>query len=197
MAPFNYLHIKRLFDFVGGILFFVICLPIFVLTYFIVLFSMGSPVFFKQERPGLFGTPFTMLKFRTMRKPSIIHNENSDDKRLTNVGKFLRSSSIDEIPTILNVITGDMSFVGPRPLLMEYLNIYSSDQHKRHDVKPGITGLAQVSGRNALNWEEKFDLDLMYVDQMSFALDFRIFLKTIQVVFTRKNINASGYSTMP
>lgn len=159
---------------------------------------MGSPVFFRQLRPGLNGDTFAMIKFRTM---THAHDRNgvplSDEKRITKVGQFLRSSSLDELPALWNVIKGDMSFVGPRPLLVEYLPLYSPEQARRHEVKPGITGWAQVNGRNAISWEDKFKLDVWYVDNRSFWLDVKIIFLTVVKVFKREGISQDGHSTMP
>ena len=158
----------------------------------------GWPVFFCQQRPGLRGRPFLMLKFRTM---SAAHSADGnllpDAQRLTGFGQFLRSASLDELPELFNVLKGDMSLVGPRPLLMEYLPRYTSEQARRHEVKPGITGWAQVNGRNAIAWEEKFKLDAWYVDHCSLWLDLRILALTVIQVFQRKGVNAAGHATMP
>jgi lipopolysaccharide/colanic/teichoic acid biosynthesis glycosyltransferase len=163
-----------------------------------IFISMGSPVLFRQKRPGKKEVPFIILKFRTM-------DESRDEKgnllpdgqRMTFLGKYLRRFSLDELPQILNVLKGDLSFVGPRPLLMEYLPLYTPQQARRHDVKPGITGWTQVNGRNALTWEEKFDLDIWYVDHRSFLLDMKILLMTVMKVLKREGITAEGSATMP
>lgn len=157
---------------------------------------MGSPVFFSQTRPGLNQQPFSMLKLRTMLTTvDSKGNPLSDAKRLTGLGKFLRSSSIDELPALWNVIRGEMSLVGPRPLLMEYLPLYNEQQLRRHEVRPGITGWAQVNGRNAISWEKKFELDVWYVDHASLTLDFKILLMTIWKVIKRGDINEVGQAT--
>jgi lipopolysaccharide/colanic/teichoic acid biosynthesis glycosyltransferase len=160
--------------------------------------GLGSPVLFRQERPGLHGRPFTLLKFRTMKPeaPSA-RGPESDSVRLTRFGRFLRATSLDELPTFVNVLKGDMSLVGPRPLLMQYLELYSEEQMRRHEVPPGITGWAQVNGRNALTWEEKFAHDVWYVDNWSLGLDLRILLQTASKVVAREGISAPGAATMP
>lgn len=155
----------------------------------------GKPVLFRQTRPGLDGVTFELVKFRTMRHEDAEHV--TDEQRLTKLGRLLRASSLDELPTLWNVLRGDMSLVGPRPLLIRYLPLYSPRQARRHEVRPGVTGLAQVSGRNALTWEEKFRLDVEYVDNRSLALDLSILLKTLQAVFRRSGINQEGHATMP
>lgn len=160
--------------------------------------TLGSPVVFRQQRPGLHAKPFTLYKFRTMRSPSPGEQAlSSDAQRLTRVGRLLRATSIDELPTLLNVLRGDMSLVGPRPLLMQYVERYSPEQARRHEVKPGITGWAQVNGRNTLSWEEKFRLDVWYVDHQSFCLDVRILLQTVTSVLRSDGISAAGHATMP
>lgn len=160
--------------------------------------ALGSPVFFYQTRPGLGGRPFKMIKFRTM---TDARNEDgrllSDEERLGSFGRFLRTASLDELPELWNVLKGDMSLVGPRPLLMEYIPLYSPEQARRHDVRPGITGWAQVNGRNALSWEEKFRLDVWYVDHRSLWLDIRILWLTVRKVLARDGISAPGEATMP
>ena len=172
--------------------------PILVTVAVWIRIQMGSPVFFKQQRPGLHGKPFYMLKFRTMTNTK---DENglllSDAQRLTWFGNFLRKTSLDEFPELLNVLKGDMSLVGPRPLLMQYLPLYSPKQARRHDVKPGVTGWAQINGRNAISWEQKFEYDVWYVDHHSLWLDLKILLLTIWKVFRRDGINADDHVTMP
>jgi lipopolysaccharide/colanic/teichoic acid biosynthesis glycosyltransferase len=160
--------------------------------------KLGAPVFFRQQRPGLNGIPFEMIKFRTM-LDAVDENGKPlpDDQRMVSLGKLLRSTSLDELPELWNVLKGDMSLVGPRPLLMEYLPLYSDEQNRRHEVKPGISGWAQVNGRNAISWEEKFQLDVWYVDNQSFWLDLKILFLTIKKVFVREGINAEGEVTMP
>lgn len=160
--------------------------------------SLGRPIFFRQLRPGLHGKPFHLTKFRTMRAPKPGEDAlKTDAQRLSSVGRFLRSTSVDELPTLFNVLKGDMSLVGPRPLLMQYLDRYSPEQARRHDVKPGITGWAQIHGRNALSWEEKFALDVWYVDHRSLALDLEILARTAWKVVAREGISHAGQATMP
>ncbi|RAR27439.1 sugar transferase [Pseudomonas sp. MDMC224] len=160
--------------------------------------NLGSPIFFTQMRPGLGGKPFVMYKFRTMSDARDSEGKLlPDDQRLTRFGKFLRSTSLDELPELWNVIKGEMSLVGPRPLLMKYLELYTPEQARRHEVKPGITGWAQVNGRNALTWEEKFKLDVWYVDNWTLTLDLRILWLTILKVVRRDGISAAGHATMP
>ena len=181
---------KRLFDLVVATLFLLVfCIPILFLTW-VVHRKLGSPVFFRQMRPGLNGLPFEMIKFRTMtyaREPDGRLLPDAD--RLNAFGRFLRASSLDELPEVWNVLMGDMSLVGPRPLLMEYLPLYSPEQARRHAVRPGITGWAQVNGRNALSWEDKFKLDVWYVDHSSMWLDIKILLQTLKTVLSRKGID--------
>ena len=153
---------------------------------------LGRPVFFRQPRPGLHGRPFALVKFRTMRAGT-----GSDAERLTRFGRFLRTTSLDELPELWNVLRGDMSLVGPRPLLMQYLERYTPEQARRHEMKPGITGWAQVNGRNALTWDERFALDVWYVDHWSLALDLRILARTLGAILRRKGITAPGSATMP
>ncbi len=168
----------------------IIISPMLILTAIFIRIKLGSPVFFTQKRPGLKGKIFKMIKFRSMLNT---RNENGDllpDRmRKTKLGNFIRSSSIDELPGLINVLKGDMSLVGPRPLLTEYLPLYNEQQARRHDVRPGITGLAQVSGRNAITWEEKFSYDVKYVDNMSLFLDIKILILTLKKVFVREGIN--------
>lgn len=189
--------IKRLFDLLlstFGLL--VLALPLLVLIW-LIRRKLGRPVFFTQARPGMHGKPFKMVKFRTMSNARGDDGEMLPDAvRLTPFGRFLRASSLDELPELLNVFKGDMSLVGPRPLLMEYLPLYSPEQARRHEVRPGITGWAQVNGRNAISWEEKFRLDVWYVDHQSFWLDLHIFLLTIWKVIRRDGISAAGEATM-
>ena len=171
--------------------------PIMLLIAVAVRLRLGSPVIFRQTRPGLHGQPFTLFKFRTMREATDLGGRALPDAvRLTRLGRVLRAASLDELPELVNVVRGDMSLVGPRPLLMEYLPLYSPEQQRRHEVRPGITGWAQVNGRNALTWPEKFDLDLYYVDNRSLALDCRILLRTIGHVARRRGISHDGHVTM-
>ena len=189
---------KRLFDFVSALLALMLfALPLLVLAW-LIRRKLGSPVLFKQVRPGLHGKPFKMVKFRTMtdeRGPdgALL----PDAQRLTPFGLFLRASSLDELPELWNVLRGQMSLVGPRPLLMEYLPLYTPEQARRHEVRPGITGWAQVNGRNAIGWADKFALDVWYVEHRSLWLDVRILCLTVRKVFERDGINAAGEATMP
>lgn len=189
---------KRLFDCVAALMaLLLLALPLLALFWLIRL-KLGYPVLFRQVRPGLHGQPFTMIKFRTMtdeRGPDGVLLP--DAQRLTPFGRFLRSSSMDELPELWNVLCGDMSLVGPRPLLMEYLPLYSPEQARRHEVRPGITGWAQVSGRNAISWADKFALDVWYVDHRSLWLDVRILWLTVRKVLLRDGISAAGEATMP
>lgn len=188
---------KRIFDLLFSLIVVGAGLPVHLLVMFIVRVKIGSPVLFKQDRPGRYGKPFQMIKFRTMSETRDKDgNLLPDNQRLGAFGKFLRSTSIDEIPGLWSVIKGDMSLVGPRPLLMEYLPLYSSEQARRHDVRPGITGWAQVNGRNAISWEEKFALDVWYVDNRSFWLDIKILFLTLKKVIVRQGISAKGEVTM-
>ncbi|MEH6962213.1 sugar transferase [Priestia megaterium] len=188
---------KRLFDIFFSalaLLFFSILMLTITL---LIRVKLGSPVIFKQERPGLRGRPFNVYKFRTMNNKMDLNGELlSDDLRLTSFGKFLRKFSLDEFPQLFNVLKGDLSFVGPRPLLMEYLILYSPQQARRHEVRPGITGWAQVNGRNAISWEEKFELDVWYIDNYSFKLDIKILFLTIIKVFKSEGINQTGHATV-
>ena len=189
--------LKRLFDILGAVLGLLILLPIIVTLAWQVRRKLGSPVLFRQTRPGLHGKPFQMIKFRTMRNAIGLDGRPlHDSERMTSFGSFLRSASLDELPELWNVLKGDMSLVGPRPLLMEYLPLYSLEQARRHEVRPGVTGWAQVNGRNALSWEEKFRLDVWYVDNHSFWLDLKILALTVKKVFVREGISAAGEVTM-
>ncbi|WP_180022207.1 sugar transferase [Acinetobacter sp. YH16044] len=189
--------LKRLFDIIIASTAFIILLPLYAFIAYKVKKNLGSPVLFRQVRPGLHGKPFEMIKFRTM-KDAVDANGNPlpDSERLTPFGKMLRSTSLDEMPELWNVIKGDMSIVGPRPLLIEYLPLYNSEQAKRHLVRPGMTGHAQVNGRNAISWEEKFKLDTWYVENQSIWLDFKIMLKTVKKVLAKDDINEAGEATM-
>jgi lipopolysaccharide/colanic/teichoic acid biosynthesis glycosyltransferase len=189
---------KRALDVAVAACALVVLSPIFVAVAVIVRWSLGRPVLFRQVRPGFGGEPFVLLKFRTMDDRRDARGQMLPDaERLTAVGQFLRRSSLDELPELWNVITGDMSLIGPRPLLMEYLPLYSPEQARRHEVRPGITGLAQVSGRNALTWEQRFALDVCYVDSMSLALDLRVLVMTVRDVLRRRGISAQNHATMP
>lgn len=189
---------KRLFDFTAASVGILVVSPIIVGTAIVVKKKIGSPIIFKQTRPGQFGKPFYVYKFRTMTNETD-NNGNllPDSDRLTDTGKFLRKYSLDELPQLINVIKGDISLVGPRPLLMEYNELYNAEQRRRLDVKPGITGWAQVNGRNALSWEEKFDLDIWYVENQSFLLDMYILYLTLYKVVKPEGINNSNETTMP
>ena len=189
---------KRVFDLVLVLLSLPLILPIYLLLTILVLFKLNFPILFKQSRPGLKGKIFNIYKFRSMtserdREGVLL----SDELRLTKFGKLLRSTSLDELPSLWNVFKGEMSLVGPRPLLVEYLPLYSSKQARRHEVKPGITGWAQVNGRNAISWDEKFDLDVWYVDNQSIWLDIKIIYRTIKKVIMRDGISAKNDATMP
>lgn len=189
---------KRLFDIVFTGFFGLILAPFVAILVCMIRCFMGSSVIFKQQRPGLNANAFYIYKFRTMNNKKNTQGELLPDaQRLTNFGKLLRSTSLDELPSLWNVLKGDMSIVGPRPLLMEYVPLYSVEQARRHEVRPGITGWAQVNGRNAISWEEKFKLDVWYVENQSFWLDIKIILLTIKKVLLRDGISADGEATMP
>jgi len=191
------LNQKRILDFVFSLVSIVVLSPLLIGTAVMVWIKIGRPIFFRQERPGLHGKPFQMLKFRTMRDAVDTDGHPLPDaERLTKLGRLLRSSSIDELPELWNVLKGEMSLVGPRPLLMEYLPLYSPEQARRHEVRPGVTGWAQVNGRNAISWEEKFALDVWYVDNRSLRLDLKIIRLTIRKVIKRDGISAAGEATM-
>ena len=189
--------LKRLLDIIIASIALILLSPLYALVAYKVKKNLGSPVLFRQVRPGLHGKPFEMIKFRTM-KDAVDEQGNPlpDSERLTPFGQMLRSTSLDEMPELWNVIKGDMSIVGPRPLLMEYLPLYSPEQAKRHDVRPGMTGHAQVNGRNAIGWEEKFKLDTWYVENQSIWLDFKIMFKTVHKVLAKDDISAEGEATM-
>ncbi|WP_286682074.1 MULTISPECIES: sugar transferase [Idiomarina] len=188
---------SRMFDVSVALVSLVVLLPLMFLLSVFILFKIGTPVFFTQVRPGLHGRSFKMIKFRTMRDAYDSEgNPLPDEQRLTKFGNFLRATSLDELPELWNVLKGDMSLVGPRPLLMEYLDLYTSEQARRHEVRPGVTGWAQVNGRNAISWEEKFKLDVWYVDNRTFWLDIKILFLTIKKVFIREGISAEGEATM-
>jgi len=190
--------VKRFFDILLIILGLPLIFPLFILIALLVRLDLGSPIILKQFRPGLNGKLFLLIKFRTMTN-SKDENGNllTDEERLTKFGKFLRSISLDELPELWNVLNGNMSLVGPRPLLEDYLPLYTEQQARRHKVKPGITGWAQINGRNSISWEDKFDYDLWYVDNKSFWLDIKIILLTIVKVINRDGVSANGNSTMP
>lgn len=188
---------KRLMDLALAGPALVLSLPIQAVTALAVRLTMGSPVIFRQQRPGLHGEPFEMLKFRTMHYPDPARGLVTDAQRMTRTGAFLRSTSLDELPTLWNIVKGDMSVVGPRPLLMRYLDRYTPEQARRHEVLPGLTGLAQISGRNSISWEQKFVQDIKYVDNHSLAIDIRILGATVIQVLRRSGISAQGEATMP
>lgn len=189
---------KRLFDILGSAIGLVLLSPVLAVVAFLIWRQMGAPVLFQQTRPGLNGKPFEMVKFCSMRDAvDAKGNPLPDSERLTKLGQFLRASSLDELPELWNVLKGDMSIVGPRPLLMEYLPLYSPEQARRHEVRPGVTGWAQINGRNAISWDQKFALDVWYVDNRSLWLDLKIIWLTIRKVFKREGISATGEATMP
>jgi sugar transferase EpsL len=189
--------VKRIFDLVISIILLFFLSPVLFLMVLLVRFILGSPVLFRQTRPGLRGKPFTIYKFRTMTvEKDAEGNLLPDAKRLTKFGKLLRATSLDELPELFNVLKGEMSLVGPRPLLMEYLPLYSLKQARRHEMKPGITGWAQINGRNTLDWDKRFQMDLWYIDHWSLGLDCRILFRTLLKVLRREGINAEGQVTM-
>ncbi len=189
---------KRFFDFIVTLICLLFLWPVIAVVYLLILIAMGRPVLFVQQRPGLKAAPFYIYKFRTM---LLTKDENNvllpDSERMTSLGNMLRKYSLDELPQLFNVLKGDLSLVGPRPLLMEYLPLYSAEQARRHLVRPGITGWAQVNGRNAISWDEKFKFDVWYVDHQSLMLDVKILLLTVKKVFTREGVSAKGEVTMP
>ena len=188
---------KRLADFIASLFGIVLLSPVLIILAGLTRIMLGSPVFFSQVRPGLRGEPFLMYKFRTMTDAKDEYDDLlPDNQRLTKFGSFLRSSSLDELPELWNVLNGTMDLVGPRPLLMEYLDRYTAEQARRHEVNPGITGWAQVNGRNAISWEEKFKLDVWYVDNQSFWLDLKILWMTFVKVFKREGISQEGQATI-
>lgn len=189
---------KRVIDFIGALVGLAFFAPVMLLIALFIYLKMGKPVLFRQYRPGLHGKPFIIYKFRTMKEErNSMGNLLPDGQRLTRLGRFLRNTSLDELPELFNVLKGEMSLVGPRPLLMEYLDRYTPEQARRHEVKPGITGWAQVNGRNAITWEEKFKLDVWYVDNWSLWLDIKIFWLTFVKALKREGISAQGHATMP
>ncbi len=189
--------LKRLFDFTISALLLIFLLPIIALVFLLIKFNMGSPILFRQSRPGLKGKPFVVYKFRTMSdQKDAFGNILPDGLRLTSLGRFLRKTSLDELPQLFNVLMGDMSLVGPRPLLLEYLPLYSPEQAKRHLVRPGITGWAQVHGRNAISWQDRFSLDIWYVENASFIIDIKILCMTALKVLRRDGINSPDADTM-
>lgn len=196
-GPRSYESLKRATDLAIAIPAYVLTLPVQAIVALAVLRDLGKPVLFVQDRPGLGGKVFKLVKFRTMKAADRKPGSEDDAVRITELGRFLRATSLDELPTLLNVIKGDMSLVGPRPLLVSYIPMYTAEEARRHEVKPGITGLAQVSGRNGLTWEEKFELDIRYVDHRSMGLDLLIMLRTLRAVVTKEGISAPGEATMP
>lgn len=190
-------YIKRPMDFILALIALIVLFPLLIIIAILVKINLGSPVIFKQQRPGLNEKIFTLYKFRTM---ADIRDKNGkllpDNQRLTRFGKFLRSTSLDELPELYNILKGDMSFVGPRPLLVEYLPLYNQLQRRRHEVRPGLTGLAQVNGRNAISWDQKFELDVEYVDNVSFIGDLKIIILTFKKVLTREGISSENSVTM-
>ena len=191
------MKLKNLFDKILALFLIILFSPIYIVVSLLIFFKMGSPILFRQKRPGYKEKIFGIYKFRTMtNEKDVDGNLLPDDKRLVGIGKFIRSTSLDELPQLFNVLKGEMSFVGPRPLLEEYLPLYNEKQKRRHDVKPGITGWAQVNGRNAISWEQKFDYDVWYVDNQSFWLDIKILWLTFLKVVKRSDISSSTSSTM-
>ncbi|XMB66891.1 sugar transferase [Mycoplasmatota bacterium zrk1] len=192
-----YKYIKRTIDLICSVILLILLLPLIIVLTLIGLFIIGRPVFFIQKRPGINGKIFEMIKFRTMNNKVDSNGELLDDKyRLTRYGKFLRKTSLDELPELINVLRGDMSLVGPRPLLVKYLPLYNEEQFKRHNVRPGITGYSQVNGRNSITWEDRFTHDLYYVENISFTLDIKILIKTVLRVISRDGISQKGQATM-
>lgn len=190
-------YFKRPLDLLLSLIAIIILSPLLVCIALLVKVRLGSPVLFKQERPGLNEKPFILYKFRTMTDTRDINGELLDDsERLTRFGEFLRSTSLDELPELLNILRGDMSLIGPRPLLTQYLSLYNAHQRRRHEVRPGLSGLAQVSGRNQISWDEKFNLDIKYIDTISFLGDCKIVFLTFVKIFTREGINQEGEATM-
>ena len=189
---------KRLFDIIASASGLIFLSPVFLILIYLIRKNLGEPVFFTQERPGKDGKPFKMIKFRSMRD-AVDQDGNPlpDSERLTPFGKKLRATSLDELPELWNVLKGEMSLVGPRPLLMSYLPLYNEFQNRRHEMKPGVTGWAQVNGRNALSWDEKFAHDIWYIDHYSFWLDMKILFLTVKKVFIKEGISAEGEATMP
>ncbi|KIC11032.1 sugar transferase [Neisseria sp. HMSC071C03] len=189
---------KRLFDIIASASGLIFLSPVFLILIYLIRKNLGEPVFFTQERPGKDGKPFKMIKFRSMRDAvDKDGNPLPDSERLTPFGKKLRATSLDELPELWNVLKGEMSLVGPRPLLMSYLPLYNEFQNRRHEMRPGVTGWAQVNGRNALSWDEKFAHDIWYIDHYSFWLDMKILFLTVKKVFIKEGISAEGEATMP
>lgn len=189
--------IKRIIDFIITLIILIILSPLLLFTAVIVRVNLGSPILFKQQRPGLNGNPFYVYKFRTMTNEVDKEGEFLPDSlRMTSIGKLIRRLSLDELPQLFNVLKDDISLVGPRPLLMEYLPLYTTEQNRRHEVRPGITGWAQVNGRNSISWEERFELDVWYVDNQSFWLDIKILFLTVTKVLKSEGISQEGHATM-
>ena len=192
-----YTYFKRFLDFSIATIILIILSPLLLIASVLIRINMGKPILLRQMRPGKNEKIFTVYRFRTMRDT---HDKNGkllpDAERLTQLGKFIRTTSIDELPQMFNVLKGDMSLIGPRPLLVEYLPLYNARQRRRHEVRPGISGLAQVNGRNAISWEEKFEYDVQYVENFGFMMDLKIFFQTILNILKRKNISAAGEATM-
>lgn len=185
--------LKRIFDILGSMIALIVISPLLLLTSILVLFFLGRPIIYSQERPGRGGKPFLVYKFRSMKNDVDSKGHLLPDKmRITKFGRFLRSTSIDELPELFNILFGHMSLIGPRPLLMEYLPLYTMEQMRRHEVRPGLTGLAQVNGRNAISWEDRLRYDVEYVDNLTFWLDVKIMFKSIRVVLSRKGIEYQG-----
>jgi len=194
----NYIFIKSFLDYFVAFFLLIILIPVFIFLGFIVFINLGSPILFIQRRPGYRNKIFKIYKFRTMHNTSNKNGElASDEKRMNKFGNWLRSTSLDELPEIINVLKGEMSFVGPRPLLVDYLDFYNSEEIKRHNVKPGITGLAQIKGRNEIGWNKKFKYDIYYSKNLSFLLDIKILIITFFKVITKKGINQKGSVNMP
>ncbi|MDA7027368.1 sugar transferase [Bacillus sp. CLL-7-23] len=191
------MKVKRFFDLVSAVVLLIVLSPAMMLTACLIKWKIGSPVLFRQVRPGLNGKPFTLYKFRTMTdERDKAGNLLSDEKRMTRAGKLIRKTSLDELPQLINVIKGDLSLVGPRPLLMEYVPLYTEKQWRRHEVRPGITGWAQINGRNKVTWEEKFELDVWYVDHRSFFLDLKILFLTVAKVLKSDGISQDQHVTV-
>ena len=190
-------YIKRILDLILSLMALILLMPLMIIIGILVRINLGSPIIFKQKRPGKNEKIFTLYKFRTMTdKRDIDGNLLPDEYRLTKFGKFLRSTSLDELPELINIIKGDMAIVGPRPLLVEYLDLYNEEQKHRHDVRPGLTGLAQINGRNSIEWEKKFEEDIKYINKITFIQDTKIVLKTFIKVFKKDGINQEGNATM-
>lgn len=187
--------VSRLFDITVSLALLLLLAPLILVVALLVWINLGRPLLFRQVRPGLHGAPFTLLKFRTMRQPAAESSRESDAMRLGRFGRMIRAMSLDELPSLWNVVRGEMSLIGPRPLLMEYLPLYNAEQMRRHEVRPGITGWAQVNGRNAVSWEEKFELDVWYVDNRSLLLDAKILGMTLIKVLKSEGVNQPGCAT--